>query len=256
MVRLDKRITIIGCGFVGGTVADYLESKGVQIFKVDTKLYPETDLETAINRSDGVIICVPTPMNKDGTCDDSIVTSVLEQTGSDKKVLLKSTVTPDLIRNYGRNVVYNPEFLREATAKQDFENSVFQIFGHYHNSQDCLWWSELFNNIFDHHVTSIVTNRETASMIKYVHNAWLGTKVAFFHEIYSNLLPGVDYNTMTESLGLFENIGRSHMKAPNSEGKLGYSGNCFPKDLKALTKVIDHSILEQVIKTNSKLAEK
>jgi len=90
-------------------------------------------------------------------------------------------------------------------------------------------------------------------MIKYTHNSWLATKVAWFHELYANLPPEVDYGTITSTLARFDTIGKTHMDAPNSQGTLGYSGNCFPKDVKALTKEVNHSILSTVNETNNKL---
>ena len=53
-----------------------------------------------------------------------------------------------------------------------------------------------------------------------------------------------------------KNIGPSHMIAPSFEGTLGYGGHCFPKDVKALTNILEHSILEQVITTNKHLNER
>jgi len=66
---------------------------------------------------------------------------------------------------------------------------------------------------------------------------------------------GNEYNheTMINILSKFENIGPSHMSAPNDEGGLGYSGHCFPKDTEAFLEFSDSDILRQVIKTNNKL---
>jgi len=247
MVKPDRVIAVFGCGFVGGTVADYLEDAGIAVTRVDPKLYPDTDTQKAIKNSDGIIVCVPTPMDYNGACDDSIVKDVLSQTTG--KVLLKSTVTPDLVDTYGSNVIYNPEFLREATAKEDFANSTFHIFGHKDNEQDAKWWSEMFGKF------EILTDRRTASMVKYVHNSWLATKVAWFHELYANLPEDINYNTLTTILGLFPTIGSNHMAVPNAEGTLGYGGHCFPKDISALTKVLDHSIIKHIKTVNEQLNE-
>ena len=61
-------------------------------------------------------------------------------------------------------------------------------------------------------------------MIKYTHNAWLATKVAWFHELYDTLQPEVNYGTLSSVLGKFPTIGATHMLVPNSKGTLGYSG--------------------------------
>ena len=86
-----------------------------------------------------------------------------------------------------------------------------------------------------------------------MHNCWLAMKVAFFHDMYSRLDKSIDYDRMIEILGLFENIGPSHMQAPNDEGKLGYGGHCFPKDVQAFYNYTDSGILEKIIDTNRRL---
>ena len=166
-----------------------------------------------------------------------------------KPILLKSTVTPDLMREYPSNVTYNPEFLRALHAEKDFENQEMFILGGEDQEQTTFW-----SNLFSHLNTKVVvTNRTTASMIKYTHNAWLATKVAFFHELFENAPKDMNYSMLTSTLAQMKNIGPSHMIVPSDAGTLGYGGHCFPKDVKALTNTIDHSILEQTITTNKRL---
>jgi UDPglucose 6-dehydrogenase len=246
-------IAVFGCGFVGETIAKFLEKNHVEVIRIDPELYASTNPQQAIAEADGIIIAVPTPSNEDGTCNDSIVQSVLEAIPLDHKVLLKSSVTFECLRDYEDNVVYNPEFLREATAEQDFLQQEQFILGHRNNRRDAEWWEDLFSECFGKDLNTVYCTTEEASMIKYAHNAFLATKVAWFHELYANMPAGIDYNKVTKALGNFSRIGPDMMKAPNAQGKLGYGGSCFPKDVTALTKVIDHDILEQVKKTNKKL---
>ena len=254
---MTERIAVFGCGFVGGTVADFLLASGINVVRVDPKLYPNNDPLEAILDSDGIVICVPTPSRPSGNCDDRIVRQVLSMCDYRTKILLKSTVTPNNVQQYDTNVVYNPEFLRERTAVKDFNEQPVQIFGHHkHNKEDAEWWAKLFSKCHTHDIETVFTNRRTASMIKYTHNSFLATKVAWFHQLYANLPPEVDYDTMISTLGLFERIGNSHMQAPNHDGNLGYGGACFPKDVKALTKILDHSILSYVEEVNTQLGEK
>jgi UDPglucose 6-dehydrogenase len=247
---------VFGCGFVGGTVADFLENSGVYVSRVDPVLYPGVDPHDAIYQNDGIIICVPTPSNDDGSCDDSIVQDVLAMTDSRTKVLLKSSVTFDCLRDYEPNVVYNPEFLREAIAAEDFANQEQWIIGHHANNKaDAEWWNDLFSEAMGRDLHAVYCSTEEASMIKYAHNAFLATKVAWFHELYKNMPTGISYDVVTDALGKFYRIGPDMMKAPNAQGRLGYGGACFPKDIKALTTVLEHSILQQVKKTNKDLGE-
>ena len=245
------KIAVIGVGFVGSAVAAFLENHAhqlVEVFKVDPKWYPTTVFDVG-ETCDAFILCLPTPEDKDGKCDDSIIKTVINQLDTHKPIQLKSTVTPDLMQDYPKNVTYNPEFLRGRSALEDFKKQEVFILGT-DNEEYFTFWSDLFSHL---NTNMIHTNRTTASMIKYTHNAWLATKVAFFHELFKNAPRDMDYSTLTSTLGQMKNIGPSHMIAPSFEGTLGYGGACFPKDVKALTNILEHSILEQVIKTNEDL---
>jgi len=237
-------ILVVGCGFVGETVAKSLEENGKEVVRIDPKLnnnkihdYP---------KAKGAIVCVPTP-TVDGRCDDSIIREVLEEL-RDIKVLLKCTVPPDMLATYPDNVTYNPEFLRANTAKEDWDKQKHFILGG--SPQGCHFWRGVFSylNVFFFDV-----DRATASMIKYVHNSWLATKVAFFHEMKNNLDNSYNHDKMIDILGLFENIGPSHMKAPNEDGGLGFGGHCFPKDTEAFYDYSKSEILKTVIEVNKKL---
>ena len=242
------KIAVIGCGFVGATVANYLEKHLVEVYRVDPKYYDTTVFDIR-ETCEAFIVCVPTPEGKDGVCDDSAIVQVINQLDTQKSILLKSTVTPDLMREYPSNVTYNPEFLRALHAEKDFENQELFILGG-EDQEQITFWSNLFSHL---NTKVVVTNRTTASMIKYTHNAWLATKVAFFHEIFANAPKDMNYSMMTSTLAQIKNIGPSHMIVPSDAGTLGYGGHCFPKDVKALTNIIDHSILEQTIITNKRL---
>ena len=242
------KIAVIGCGFVGATVANYLEKHLVEVHRVDPKYYDTTVFDIR-ETCEAFIVCVPTPEGKDGVCDDSAIVQVINQLDTQKPIMLKSTATPDLMREYPSNVTYNPEFLRALHAEKDFENQELFILGS-EDQEQITFWSNLFSHL---NTKVVVTNRTTASMIKYTHNAWLATKVAFFHEIFANAPKDMNYSMMTSSLAQMKNIGPSHMMVPSDTGTLGYGGHCFPKDVKALTNPIDHSILEQTITTNKRL---
>ena len=246
-------IAVIGCGFVGSTVADFLESHLVNVWRIDPNLYPSTELESIKAKMGAFIICVPTPECEDGSCDDSIVKKVIKDLNTHKPILLKSTVTPDKMGYYPGNVTYNPEFLRANSAKEDFaKQELFILGGEDDNQMD--YWSKIFLPYLPNTLEKRMS-RTTASMIKYTHNAWLALKVAFFHELYRNTkyMREFNYSDLTSTLGYMKNIGPSHMIAPNTEGKFGYGGHCFPKDVKALTNLTDHSILKQLIETNEGL---
>ena len=248
-------IAIFGCGFVGGTVADYLEQYTEHdVIRIDPARYPENDKDEAIATADGFVIAVPTPQADDGFCDDSIVRAVIDDIGTEKRILIKSTVAPDMMDSYPPNVVYNPEFLRERCAMEDFMRQEFMIFGSDHNEQDAQWWNYIMSSGLEHMKKVMYTDRATASAIKYVHNSWLATKVAFFHDLYVNLPEDIHYYDLTDALAEFPHVGPSHMQAPNHDGKLGYSGACFPKDVSAMINFCpDLKILPHVHSVNDEL---
>ena len=235
-------ILVIGCGFVGETVATSLERNGYVVGRVDPKL--ETDLSSFSNYQ-SAIICLPTP-TVDGKCDDSLIRFIIGKLG-DTPILLKSTVPPDLISLYPDNVSYYPEFLRAAHAYEDFKNQKIMVLGGEHSQ--LFYWKHVFSYI---EANVLETDRHTASMVKYMHNVWLATKVAFFHEIYS-LVPEANFYSMVNILAQFPNIGPSHMMAPNNEGGLGFGGYCFPKDTEAFLEFSDSEILRKAIEVNNKL---
>ena len=249
------KIAVIGVGFVGGTVADFLEHNQHEVIRVDPKYY-DTTIEEATAFADAAIVCVNTPMYADGSCDGARISHVCEAIAGDIPIMVKSTVTPDIVSTWDNRVVTNPEFLREAYAAEDFANQhTFVIGADYEGKPAAKFFKNLFQPLLPD-CKFIVIDRATASMVKYTHNAWLATKVAWFHELYSVLPAGVDYDALTDILARFPTVGASHMQAPNSEGRLGYGGACFPKDVSALNSIIDHKILQQVSDTNDNLKKK
>lgn len=252
-------IAVFGCGFVGSTTADWLEEQGHNITRVDPKLYPDVDPLQAVLDCSHIIICVPTPGDYDtimahkGQVDDRAIKDIINICDYRHKILVKSTITPDCVNNYPANVCVSPEFLRANSAREDFENSEVLVVGHFHNTEDHAdEWIEMFSAL-GAPVTKC--SRETACMIKYTHNAWLATKVAFFHEMLdcTSKMTNFNYSDMTATLARMKNIGPSHMIAPNQDGSLGFGGHCFPKDMLALTKVINHRIINKVYDVNKTL---
>jgi len=257
-MELRKRITmlVVGCGYVGETTAKALEEFGYAVVRIDPK-YNDNKISDYIHMNDlGAVVAVPTP-TVDGLCDDSIVREVLEELG-DIPVLLQSTVLPDIVESYADSVSYNPTFLRAKTAEEDFDNQKHFIIGG--TSDSTTMWKNIFSSM---NVEFIETDRHTASMVKYVHNSWLATKVAFFHELMmkttdENLIQPKrlgKHQRVVNILAEFENIGPSHMDAPNDEGSLGFDGESFPKDTLAFLHYTDSEILQKVIEVNSKLKE-
>ena len=245
-IRKAAKILSIGYGFVGSAVGEHLSPHIGEHVIIDPA-YNDNKIADHAD-ADAAIVCLPTP-SVIGRCDDTLVKSVITELlaiNPDMHILLKSTLPPDQLQFYPDNVTYNPEFLRAATAKEDFANQKFMILG----GVDRAWWHRLFMYM---DIEFVKTDRITACMVKYMHNTWLAMKVAYFHEVYHKMGRYYDHDEMAAILSKFENVGPSHMLAPNDEGGLGYSGYCFPKDTEAFLAFADSDILREVINVNKKL---
>ena len=151
-------------------------------------------------------------------------------------------------------MVFNPEFLTERSASFDFINQTRVILGG--DKQHTNKVKYLYKNRFGDFLPVLETNYETAEMIKYMNNLFFATKVSFLNEM--KLLGdkvGVDWSNAIEGFILDGRIGHSHIAVPGPDGKLGFGGSCFPKDIQALIKFgeqnnVDMNVLKGAWKTN------
>jgi UDPglucose 6-dehydrogenase len=149
--------------------------------------------------------------------------------------------------------VFCPEFLTEKTAKLDMlTQSRIVIGGNAQHTEKVL---ELFKARFGqkHYV---LTDSTTAEFIKYMANTFLAVKVSVVNEFYrmSEAL-GADWDKALEGFVSDPRIGNSHTQVPGHDGKLGFGGTCFPKDINALITMgkelgVDMNTLEAAWKTN------
>jgi len=260
------KLGIIGKGFVGSAVANGFD-KDVKQLIVDPKYTDHTIQDLAEFGPPICFICVPTPIAEDGSCDTSIANSVLSELDKLKYkgvCVIKSTIIPDYLhefkRNYDLKIVYNPEFLTEANANDDFLNPPFQVFGG--KWRDC----EVVEKAYLRHssvriVPTFKVDLTTASLLKYTINSWLATKVVFFNELWKLHQSGsssVPWEQFTDMLSRDSRMGSSHMKVPGTDGEFGFGGHCFPKDTEAFlnyaqSKNIKMSVLKKATETNKKL---
>jgi len=267
-MKPKKKVGIIGYGFVGKALENGLNSK-VETFKVDP--YLGTSIPDLKKFSPDIIfICVPTPMNDDLTQDISIVEKVfLEILNYDfsSTIVLKSTVLPNHISDLEKkvkNFVYNPEFLTERNANEDFIHSDLIIFGS--NSNDA---KEELSNFYKEYTKCVskdyvLTDVVTASLIKYSINSFLASKVIFFNELkqlFSEMGSEDSWESFISYISRDHRIGSSHMSVPGPDGKKGFGGACFPKDTNALLnfaelKNVKLEVLKKVIQVNNDIRQK
>lgn len=247
---MSYKIGIVGRGFVGSAMFEnFKECFEVASWDIDEKKRTIDSFESFVNWSEIIFVCVPTPMNEDGSCNVSIVEDVVNKIANvdrRKYVVIKSTVTPGtterLAQDHGMVIGFNPEFLTEANHINDFKNQSLIIVGADDSGIGTVL-SQIYYE-FNHHVDnkSHIVQRTTkeAEMFKYLANCFLATKVIFANE-FKKLCDqsGVDYNNISEIAKLDDRLGHTHWKVPGPDGRMGFGGSCFPKDTAAMLAYAD-----------------
>jgi len=205
----------------------------------------------SINNCDFIFITVGTPEKKNGEIDLSFIKAVVSSVGKliskNKKkpiILIKSTVIPGTMKNVvlpilernskkkaGKDfgLISNPEFLQESRAIQDTIKPHVVVLGGYRTK--FMKKTEKFFSRFNPNVPIIITNHQTAEMIKYAHNTFLATKISFINQI-ANIcqgIPDTNIDDVANTMGLDPRIGNLFLNAGP-----GYGGSCLPKDIKAI----------------------
>ena len=225
-----------------------------------------TDLDAALAGAQAVFIAVGTPTRRgDGHADLTYVMEAAEEVAQKVRdyvvIVTKSTVpvgtnarvrdvvaaaNPDL----DFDVASNPEFLREGAAIDDFMRPDRVIVG-VETERAAAIMSEIYRPLFLREFPIMVTDLESAEMIKYAANAFLATKITFINEIAALCeRVGADIKQVSRGMGLDGRIGNKFLHAGP-----GYGGSCFPKDTRALARMgQEHAapmrITETVIEVN------
>ena len=233
------KIAIVGMGFVGKSLSNGFK-KSAEVLGIDPILNTSIK-DLATFKPDAIFICLPTPMKEDTSQDISIINLALQEIielNLNPLIVLKSTVLPNYvyeIQKLAPRFVYNPEFLRERCANEDFINSELIVFGGDRKDTDEL------AKIYDMHTKCkcknyIHTDAIAASFIKYTINSFLSLKVIFFNELkdlFDTSGTNETWENFTSALSMDKRIGNSHMQVPGPDGRLGFGGACFPKDSSA-----------------------
>lgn len=262
-------IGIIGQGFVGNAV--YQKFKNYyDVHTYDLDETKSNDSKENVIHQKYLFLCLPTPMNTDGSCNVDIIERELENIDliADnqeviKTVVIKSTIPPGTTQEWNKkyeslNIVFNPEFLTEANAVSDYENQTRIILGGVRPATTQL--KQIFSKVFPKaHI--IKTDSTHAEMVKYLTNTFLSTKVSFANEMYSlcNKL-NIDYDKVVEYATLDDRLGKSHWNVPGPDGDFGFGGHCFPKDLSAILYLSNelntmNNVLSAVQETNNNVRE-
>lgn len=240
------KIGIVGYGFVGKAVHRGLEVKSSQAkdrqvqdleFLIHDPYNDEAkySLKEVSKEAHITFICVPTPTDfKNGKQDTSIVEQVVcDLQDTDSLLIIKSTVRPGttkrLQETYDVPLIFNPEFLVEKTAFQDFLNQDRIVLGGKEEWVNGASW--FYRKLWPEARYFSMTETE-AELVKYAANAFLSTKVAFWNEIFflASAL-GASYTDIANAACSDERIGTWGSQVPGPDGQYGFGGKCFPKDL-------------------------
>ena len=231
-----------------------------------------TNKLSSISNCDFIFITVGTPQKKNGEIDLSFIKEIVRSVGKliskNKKkpiILIKSTVLPGtmkqvvlpiLERNSNKKagkdfgLISNPEFLQESRAIQDTIKPHVVVLGGYRTK--FMKKTEKFFSWFNPNVPIIITNHQTAEMIKYANNSFLATKISFINQIANicQRIPDTNIDVIADTIGLDPRIGNLFLNAGP-----GYGGSCLPKDIKAIINLsskigVKPTLLNAVEKTN------
>lgn len=241
------KIGIAGYGFVGQAHESVFKQSHTIIISD-----PAKEHYGDLRHADMIIVCVSTPEASDGSCDMSNVLDVLRN-APDVPILIKSTISlegwntiqelyPD------REICFSPEFLRAASALEDFKKCDTLLIGgngYYH-------WQTLFVDALGR-INIRVLDVEQLILVKYFRNSFLAAKVAFFNQIFDMCQTlDIDYEPVRKEITQDERIGESHTQITKERG---FGGHCFPKDTTALLTTaksagVELSILQEAVDYN------
>lgn len=230
-----ERVGIVGIGYVGGVVKAWFLRRSVDLFLYD-KFKNIGSLKEIDHEARIVFLSVPTPYHKGKGYDDSALQEVISGLKRPKIIVIKSTVLPGSTETFQKkyprhSILFNPEFLVAKTAEQDFIKPHRQIIGFTQKSRRLA--KRILALLPKAPVTRIMPSTE-AELVKYFGNAFLATKVIFGNQMYDICKKlGINYTQVKEAAAHDPRIGPSHLNVL-FEGYRGYSGNCFPKDVKSL----------------------
>ena len=267
-----KKIGIIGYGFLGKGIEnffkDHFEVRVFDIAHVDSIIKYSSKEE--INECDLGIICVPTPMNENGSVNLTHVEGVLNWLNT-PLILIKSTIPPGttemFVEKFSKNIAFSPEYMGESTYVTQWWNGIldpkdmkkhhFQILGGRRETTSQVL--QFFKKVYGPIPQLIQTDSRTAELTKYMENSWGAAKVTFCNE-FAKIAEtfGVDYDELRELWLLDGRIHRAHTTV--FKDKRGFGGKCLPKDINGIIKASEEAgyvpnLLKEVVRSNKRIID-
>jgi UDPglucose 6-dehydrogenase len=222
------KVGIVGCGFVGGALKAWLEAnnKDAEVRVSD----PPKGMNDDLSDIDIAFVQIHVPTEDDGTQNLQLMIDLIKSL-PDVPVFVRTTILPGtsecLSKATGRQVCYMPEFLTERTHIEDFRKQTMVFTGAV----------DLLIKVFPGKKFTVMTPLE-AELTKYIHNVFGAYKVTYFNAAreYVEKMGG-DWAKVHTGTLLSGYINDMHTYVPGPDGKFGYGGKCFPKDVNAFAKM-------------------
>jgi UDPglucose 6-dehydrogenase len=277
LAEAGMQICVVGTGYVGLVVGTCLSDQGFRVTCVDRdvdkismlsagrvpiyepgledilrrshregRLAFTTESAEAIAAADIIFIAVGTPQSEDGSADLGAVMAVAEEIGrhisKPATVVIKSTVPVgtarkvrtcvEAVAEHPVQIVSNPEFLKEGAAVTDFTRPDRIVIG-CDSPQAVKVMQRLYSGLVRTGRPIVFMDNQSAELTKYASNVLLATKISFMNEM-SRLceVVGADIEAVRLGTGSDSRIGSKFLFAG-----AGFGGSCFPKDIRALTRM-------------------
>ncbi len=263
-----KKVAIVGYGYVGKGVYDFFKDRFETVF-FDPHVEGSATKEE-INACDLGVVCVPTPMGADGSCDLAIIEETLEWLDT-PLILIKSTIPPgttkSLTEKTSKKICFSPEYMGEGgyyvpfwkyPHPKDMKCHSFQIIGGDKKTASAIL--DFFVRVMGPDARFHITDSTTAEVVKYMENSFIAAKVVFCNEFYNIAKTfGVEYKELRELWLLDTRVGR--MFSAVFPDRRGFDGKCLPKDVNAIAAAsekagYDPKFIKAVLENNERIREK
>ena len=217
-------VGIIGCGFVGGALKAWLDENNADVKTVVSD--PPKGMNDDVSGADVFFVQIHVPTEDDGTQDLTTLREIISAL-PDRPVFVRTTILPGtserLSRETGHRVYFMPEFLTQRTHLEDFRRQPMVFTGEV----------DLLSRIFKGKRFVRMSSLE-AEITKYAHNVFGAYKVTYFNAVRDYCeRQGADWANVHSGMLLSGYINETHTQVPGPDGKRGYGGKCFPKDVNA-----------------------
>lgn len=262
-MREPRTYIIGGLGVLGSAMARAFEDAIV----IDVAEPSTLDRYNEMRSGDVAFLCLPTPYDPfAGAYCLSALRNSLARIPSGVVVVLRSTVTPDVFspRLFKQPWLYHPEFLRAAHAHDDFIGAKLHVYGADGNSRKHIDAVERLYRAAGIRAEVSILSAAQAAWLKLAHNAWCAMNVALANEMacYVRRAVGGDWtvlrNALADVLDANDKDWRAFSATPGPDGKRGFGGMCFPKDVMAMAAAmrracVVRNVVEGVLASNAKV---